>query len=487
MNYSEFKENLERLIDINVTDFLLGYSGGVDSHVLLFLMHQLRSLSPHVKLTAIHINHNLSHNSPAWVVHCQNICSQLEIPLLIFPIVLNLKKGMSLEEAARNERYRVFFDQMQSAETCLLTAHHQNDQAETVLIQLLRGAGPKGLAAMPQIQKFSHGKLIRPLLNVTRKEINHFAEQNKLNWINDESNQDFRFARNFLRDKITPILEDQWPSFGKSLSRSARHCAETSKLLEDLAEIDLNQLQNQSNSIDAGLFLKLSFSRQSNLLRYWIQKCRVRVPNESKLHAFIKMLQQAGVDKSPKIVWEGVELFKQRNQIYLLPKDNNSNIPVGFQEGGEARASSRSGAYIEYVSSEWQQQSQNLKGDGYSLKKIIWDLKGPLMLPNQLGILSVREHVLGGLDPAIRFKPLEVRFRSQGEKIQPVGSPYRKSLKKLFQEWNIPAWQRSQIPLLYLDGKLISVIGYCISQEIVATQGLGLEISWKKNNDHFDN
>ena len=447
MNYSEFKENLERLIDINVTDFLLGYSGGVDSHVLLFLMHQLRSLSPHVKLTAIHINHNLSHNSPAWVVHCQNICSQLEIPLLIFPIVLNLKKGMSLEEAARNERYRVFFDQMQSAETCLLTAHHQNDQAETVLIQLLRGAGPKGLAAMPQIQKFSDGKLIRPLLNVTRKEIYHFAEQNKLNWISDESNQDFRFTRNFLRDKITPILEDQWPSFGKSLSRSARHCAETSKLLEDLAEIDLNQLQNQSNSIDAGLFLKLSFSRQSNLLRYWIQKCRVRVPNESKLHAFIKMLQQAGVDKSPKIVWEGVELFKQRNQIYLLSKDYNSD----------------------------------------SQKKLIWNLEGPLTLPNQLGILSVREHVLGGLDPAIKSKSLEVGFRTPGEKIQPVGSPYRKSLKKLFQEWNIPAWQRSQIPLLYLDGKLISVIGYCISQEIVATQGLGLEISWKKNNDHFDN
>ena len=440
MNYSEFKENLEQLIDINVTDFLLGYSGGVDSHVLLFLMHQLRSLSPHVKLTAIHINHNLSHNSPAWVVHCQNICSQLEIPLLIFSVFLNLRKGMSLEEAARNERYRVFFDQIQSAETCLLTAHHQNDQAETVLIQLLRGAGPKGLAAMPQIQKFSHGKLIRPLLNVTRKEINHFAEQNKLNWISDESNQDFRFTRNFLRDKITPILEDQWPSFGKSLSRSARHCAETSKLLEDLAEIDLNQLQNQSNSIDAGLFLKLSFPRQSNLLRYWIQKRRVRVPNESKLHAFIKMLQQAGVDKSPKIVWEGVELFKQRNQIYLLSKDYNSD----------------------------------------SQKKLIWNLEGPLTLPNQLGILSVREHVLGGLDPAIRFKPLEVRFRSQGEKIQPVGSPYRKSLKKLFQEWNIPAWQRSQIPLLYLDGKLISVIGYCISQEIVATQGLGLEISWEK-------
>jgi len=215
----------------------VAYSGGLDSHVLLHALSGLASDYP-FSLKAIHIDHSLQLQSPAWADHCQQVCDGMSVPLTIRTLSIDQKKGESLEAVARDARYAALAECLPEGGLCM-TAQHRNDQTETLLLQLLRGAGVHGLAAMPASKNFSTGRLLRPLLHFSREDLLDYANRHRLVWIEDPSNQDNRFDRNFLRNEVLPVLRERWPGMDKSLSRSARHAASAATMLDDIASSDL--------------------------------------------------------------------------------------------------------------------------------------------------------------------------------------------------------------------------------------------------------
>ena len=397
--------------------FWIAYSGGIDSHVLLHLAAELQKTQPEFKLKAIHINHHISPNADAWALHCTAVCKALNIPLHIRDVHLTQRKELGLEAAARMERYRVF-SELLAENGVLLTGHNANDQAETLLLQLLRGAGPKGLAAMPAFKALGKAKLWRPLLDVPRCEIEAYAKENSLVWIEDESNFSEDYARNFLRLQIMPGLQEQWPGCLNTLARSAVHCAEASYLLEELAQEDLIKVQAaQPNQIYLSELKKLSVNRQANVLRYWFAQLGFAIPETKQLDELRHQLFDAKHDAQPLVCWSGVECRRFADCLYVM-------APL----------------------------------KALSKKCYLWPEERELLL-SEIGVLDVRriEQRLRKLE---NFeKRITIRFRVGGERCTLPGRKGTRELKKLFQEWKIPPWERDHLPLIYASNLLIELVG----------------------------
>lgn len=265
------------------TSYIIAYSGGIDSHVLLHLMHEYKKTHPHLHLYAVHINHQLNPASSSWASHCQKICDELHIPLSIETISVPFKPGDSLEENARNSRYDILKKYLDE-DTVLLTAHNQNDQAETFLLQALRGAGPKGLSAMPCKKKLGKSFLIRPLLSFTREKIEHYAKAHQLSWIEDTSNIDPRFRRNFLRHEIFPALQKMWPTVAENFSRSASLVAIQEKILNEYIQEDFKKIETDDpKKILLKELRAFSPEKQQLLLREWFFRNNMRMLNQKHL------------------------------------------------------------------------------------------------------------------------------------------------------------------------------------------------------------
>lgn len=432
-------------------NFLIAYSGGLDSHVLLHLMAQIRLDHPKIRLTAIHVNHQLSPHADNWMKHCQKICHELNIPLLTKTIAVKKTPQKSLEAEARNLRYQAFSAEL-TADTYLLTAHNQNDQAETLLLQLLRGTGLKGLAAMPTVIEFANSFLLRPLLNFSRAELQEYAEKNKLQWIEDESNLNINFDRNFIRHELMPLMQKRWPSAQETLSRTARHCGEAAALLSEFADADLKRIEgshrapsvsewvvfknkakapmvlclreHDKQKLNIHALLNFSLARQRNILREWLYQLAFPTPSEIKILQIQNEIITARADAKPLLKWEGTEIRRYQNYLYALKP-----LPV--------------------IDSHWEKN---------------WNLKTPLALPNNLGVLvAEKKRGAGYLKLSVNTQ-ITVRFRREGERCQPAGRVGSHPLKKLMQEWQIPPWQRDRIPLLYANETLIAVVGYCVCE-----------------------
>jgi tRNA(Ile)-lysidine synthase len=295
---------------------ILAYSGGLDSHVLL---HQLAN-NPNTrsKLHTVHIHHGLSPNADSWQAHCASVCKALSIPFTAIKINIDAQKGDSLEAVARKKRYAELA-KFVSEDIALLTAHHQDDQAETLLLQLLRGAGVKGLAAMPEEKKIGKGVLLRPLLGATRADLLAYAQDHSLEWIEDESNQHLGFNRNFLRKTIVPLLQKRWPSLSSTLARSSRHCAEASELLNEIAELDWQLCQGkEKNRMNILALQTLSLIRQKNVLRYWVQKNQLLAPNDIHIQKIITEVMGAGVNATPLLSWSNVTIRRFKDELYVV-------------------------------------------------------------------------------------------------------------------------------------------------------------------------
>lgn len=417
--------------------YWVAYSGGLDSHVLLHICSELRKTLP-LHLRAVYVNHHLSANANAWASHCATICHDLQLDFVQKNVSVSCANDQSPEEAARLARYQAFAELMAPCDF-LLTAHQQDDQAETVLLQLLRGAGPKGLAAMPAVKPFATGFHARPLLDFARADLKHYAEQQQLKWIEDESNFNIGYTRNFLRHEILPILKMRWPSVTKTLSRVAENCAEAQELLETMAAEDLRNI-----SLDEGIaiekLLNLPPARQRQVLRQWFCQLGFPIPSAVKMQQIQEHFLEADQDKLPHIIWGDVELRRFQNKLYAM-KCLSKHDPA---------------------------------------KTYTWDLRAPLVLPN-LGILEVSRTSGAGLRADITH--LDVRFRLGGERCQLPGRKGHHDLKKLFQQWQVPPWERDRIPLLYLDDKLVAVLGFFIDSRFAAkdSEEEGLSISIKSN------
>lgn len=407
-------------------NFWIAYSGGLDSHVLLHICARLQKECG-LTFKAIHVNHHLSPYAASWVKHCDAVCQSLDIDFISQSIHITLLQGDSLEAVARELRYKVFADYVNPGDI-LLTAQHQDDQAETVLIQLMRGAGPKGLSAMPKIKPFgiggTHG---RPLLNVSRKAIEIYAREYELQWIEDESNKNIDFSRNFLRHDILPLLKKRWPSIADTLSRVAEHCAETQYLLDESIKQYVNAAKC-GKGLSIAKLLTFSSAIQRQVLRLWFSELHFPIPSVVKMQQIQQSFLQAGQDKSPYISWGHVELRRYQNVLHVMKK-----------------------IFLHDEKKEYQ-----------------WDMNQPLLLPN-IGVLCSESKKGQGLKKN-SIKQLKVRFRRGGEFCQLPGREFHHDLKKLFQQWSVPPWERTRVPLLFLEDKLIAVVGYFINEAFAARE-----------------
>ncbi len=402
--------------------YWIAYSGGLDSHVLLSAMAALKGMMAGVEVRAVHVNHSLSSQAKEWALHCQNVCEELQISCQQLVVDAHPEKGESPEAAARNARYQVIAQCIEEGD-CLLTAHHQDDQAETLLLQLLRGSGMQGLAAMPVQTSFSQGQLARPLLSFSRQQLREYAEQHQLNWIEDPSNAETDFDRNYLRHEIMPLLQIRWPSASKVISRSAGHHAESSKLLNVLAEQDYRAATgHQQGTLSISFIKQLDVARQRLLLRYWISQLKLPMPASIHIEHILHDAVNSAPDAVPCISWPGGEVRRYQGDLYAM-------LPL-----------ERFDASLE----------------------MLWHLDSPLKLPQNSGYLIAKRVQGKGLDCDIT--QVTVRFRQGGESCRPAGSNCSKSLKKLFQEKNIQPWLRDRVPLLYVENQLAVVVGICICE-----------------------
>jgi tRNA(Ile)-lysidine synthase len=406
--------------------YWVAYSGGLDSHVLLHLLIRLRSFYP-LKLHVLHINHSLSANASSWTKHCEAICGDLQVDFTVQIIDAKADTGDSPEEIARERRYAVFAGRLKQNDL-LLTAHHQDDQAETLLLQLIRGAGPKGLAAMPVCKKLGLGFQVRPLLSFSRQDLQTYAQENNLQWIEDESNVNTNFSRNFVRHDIMPLLAKRWPQVAATFSRSALHCAEAQQLLEEMAQQDWVATKG---SVDGTLLvsrlLALSFARQRQLIRYWLQQKNYALPGKLKMQHILQDMLLAAEDKTPCVTWKNIELRRYQDDLYAM-----QSLPAHDQ--GQI---------------------------------IPWDQQADLKI-NSRGIL--RASLTDGCGLRTNLSDITIRFRQGGEVCQLPNRSNHHSLKNLLWEWNILPWERDRIPLIYVADKLAAIAGYFIADEFAASQ-----------------
>lgn len=431
LNTAYLQQQLNRLPLLS--HYHVAFSGGRDSHVLLHLLAGLRQQLPGLNISAIHIHHGLQEQADNWAEHCKKTGDDLNIGVQIIHVTVE-KRG-SIEAAARSARYKAFNEIIQPGEGLLL-AHHLDDQAETLLLQLFRGSGVAGLSAMPAVTTFAEGWLLRPLLDVPRKLIEAYGDTHNLRWIEDPSNLDTSFDRNYLRHSILPELSQRWPSLTNTLSRAASHQAEAAALLDVLAEQDYQECKGSHQklkTLSVSSLMKLDAGRQRNLLRYWFrQVCHLPLPDTRHILRIQSEVLTASRDATPLVEWQGVELRRYRNELYA--KDN-----------------SREQSFREAYMSQYP-----------------WDLLGPFLLPD--GSMLLPEQTTGiGMKASLMGKGnIRVGFRKGGEKCRPAGRRHHHALKKLMQEWGVPPWMREQVPLIFVGDEIAQVVGFCLCEPFQA-------------------
>ncbi|MHC8385775.1 tRNA lysidine(34) synthetase TilS [Pseudomonas sp. LB3P14] len=394
----------------NATTWRIAFSGGLDSTVLLHLLAHLAKTESLPALNAIHVHHGLQAVADAWPDHCQSVCDALGVPLQV--VRVQVQPGASLERAARDARYAAFIEATQANEV-LMTAQHRDDQAETLLFRMLRGAGVRGLSGMPRQRPLGKGQLLRPLLDVTRAELEAYAAEHRLSWIEDPSNQDRQFSRNYLRHQVFPVLTERWPQALATMARSVAHLSEAQGLLDELAQIDLTDASTANDfdwlglpSLELAALEMLSAARQRNALSHWLEPL-TRLPDSDH--------------------WSGWEDLRDAT---------GDARPIWRLADGELH---RAGGRIWWLSGSWLRTPPAVGN---------WpDPSLSLGLPDNGGIT---------LTGQIPDGPLHIRYREGGEVMSLPGRGHR-DLKRLLNESGVPGFARGRLPLLYRGEQLLAV------------------------------
>lgn len=419
--------------------FVVAFSGGLDSTVLVDLARRALPRVAGASLLALHIDHGWHPGSGAWARRCLETAGDLGVRCELHTIDAAAAPGESPEAAARVARYSALAAALGQGDV-LLTAHHADDQLETVLLQLARGAGPAGLAAMPALAPFARGWHWRPLLQQTRLELEYYAERAGLRAIADPANLDQRYDRSFLRAQVVPLLRERWPGIARAVGRSARHSAEAAALLDEMAARDLLNARAGAAHLDARRVGCLAPARQANLLRHWIALLGLPTPTAAQLQRACKDLLGSRYDAEPCVRWPGVELRRYRNLLYALPA-------------------------LEDVPRDW--DAAFAPGQA-------------LQLPAGLGVLTSVPARGAGIALARLSDSMRVGFRAGGEALRPVGSAHTRALRKLYQEQGVVPWMRSRIPLLRVGTTLVAVGNLWVASAFAAAPGEpGAEIHWR--------
>lgn len=390
---------------------VLGLSGGVDSVVLLDLLVQLQT-PLQFRLSAIHVNHQLSPHAADWAAFCASLCQTRCVQLEIVPVTVARFSGDSLEAAARAARHEAL---SRSSADHIILAHHLDDQAETLLLQLLRGCGVEGASAMAEENR----RLLRPLLDISRSALIEYASQHDLDWVEDESNQDTRFDRNFLRHSLLPILEQRFPAYRETLSRASRNFAESARLQQELARQDAaGAIREGRLSIHA--ITSLSVHRAKNLLRYFLKQQGIAAPSAVRLEEMLRQLVSAKRDAQVSIPLGIFELRRFLGQAWIIPSADPPRLDSRCSwQGEEEVALAEFGGVLRFCS---------VSGQGISRARLLQE-------------------------------KVSIRIRQGGERMQPDCMRPRRSLKHLLQESGVPPWERRKIPLLFSGENLVAAIG----------------------------
>lgn len=388
----------------------IALSGGLDSSVLLHLLASLGQTEALPPLSAIHIHHGLQASADVWPAHCQAVCDALGVPLLIQSV--QVRPGASLERTARDARYAAFKAVLGAGEV-LLAAQHRDDQAETLLFRLLRGAGVTGLAAMPPSRPLGAGHLLRPLLNCSRAELQAYAAEHQLLWVEDSSNLDNRFSRNYLRHQVMPVLATRWPQVAANMTRTAGHLSEAAQLLDELAQQDLQSARTPCafdwlnlQSLALAPLRDLSEARQRNALRYWLRDLTLMPDTEH--WAGWRSLRDAASDAAP--VWR-------------------------LATGAVHRADQR----LWWLAGDWLQAPAAPETPLRAQQTLVLPGNGSAYIDGQL--------------PAGEWR---LAYRQGGELLNLAGRGHR-DLKRLLNERQVPVFARGRLPLLLCSGEVRAV------------------------------
>ncbi len=378
--------------------YLVAFSGGLDSTVLLHALSRRADAAAGWQIRAVHVNHGLQPAAGDWAAHCARCCAAWSVPLRV------LAPGQSppaanLEAWAREQRYALLQQELLSGEV-VLTAHHQRDQAETLLLNLLRGSGPPGLAAMPLERTLGRGRLLRPLLQVAHGEIEAYAQAHQLSWIEDPSNAARNFDRNFLRHDILPRLRQRFPAAERNLARSARLIGEAQRL--SAAPQLLQALTRADGGLDLLGLARLPEATRNTLLLAWLRGQGLPAPRHRMLEQIWQQFLHAAADREPCVRWPGAQLRRYRNGLFALPTQPHTAAP-NWQVSGVGRRSWPYGGMVH------------------------WQVQGSAVITTPQG----------------------------GEKILLHG--HRRRLKQLFQQTGVPPWERRRTPLLFIGGELYAV------------------------------
>ncbi|MCY3415769.1 tRNA lysidine(34) synthetase TilS [Citrobacter freundii] len=419
---------------LNSQSILVAFSGGLDSTVLLHQLVQWRAQHPEVALRAIHIHHGLSPHADSWVQHCESVCMQWQVPLVVERVHLE-DDGLGIEAQARRARYQAFAQTLLPGEV-LMTAQHLDDQCETFLLALKRGSGPAGLSAMGENSPFAGTQLIRPLLAQTREALEAWARQHELCWIEDESNQDDTYDRNFLRLRVTPLLQQRWPHFAQAVARSAALCAEQESLLDELLASDLADCITAHGTLLLVPLMMMSDVRRAALLRRWLAGLNAPMPSRDGLERIWQEVALAREDASPCFRLGEYEVRRYQSQLW----------------------------WVKSV-------------DGQSETVLPWlEWKTPLALPAGLG--SVQLISAGELRMPQADEAVSIRFKAPGL-LHIVGRNGGRKLKKIWQEQGIPPWRRDTTPLLFYGETLIAAAGVFVTREGAAEDEEGVSLVWR--------
>lgn len=409
--------------------YCVAYSGGMDSTVLLHLAHAARLPG----LSAIHIHHGLQASADDWAAQCQAQCAALGLPLQVLRVQVDAQHPQGPEAAAREARYTALRTQLPEG-AVLLTAHHAGDQAETILLRLLRGTGVEGLAAMAMMSTFGAQTLWRPLLRTSHEALVDYAEQHQLRWIEDPHNRDPRYARSWLRAQIMPVLHSRWPDADTQLARAADHAADATLLLTRLADGLLLKLQGENGGLSVSGLLQLDAAERRLVLRHWLQQQGLPPPFAQTLQQLETDVLPAGPTAMPLLRWPGAEFRRYRDQLFA-------------------------GRTLQALA------------DDLCLD---WDGLAPLALPAGLGELSTDTP-----------QPMQVRFNVPGLRIRLAGASHSRSLKQLSQENAVPPWWRSRLPIIFVDRTVVSIAGHWNTRGAPALrwraqESWGLPASWHR-------
>jgi tRNA(Ile)-lysidine synthase len=414
-------------------ELCVAFSGGADSTALLAALSALRRTAR--ALRAVHVDHGLHPDSPRWAARAVELARVLRVPCEVLEARVVRARGESPEARARSARYRLLAGVLRPGEV-LLTAHHEDDQLETVLLMLLRGAGVAGLAAMPELAPFACGFLARPLLTRSRAELEAFVREAGLAFLEDPSNLDERLDRNFLRRRVLPVIRERWPGAAATVGRTARHAAEAQWLLESLAQADLGRARH-GESLAASALRALAPARRRNALRFWIASRGFSAPPTTRLAEIAGPLLAARADAQPSIEWPGVRVERQAGLLTLHP----TGPAGGAGEGGSAPP-----------------------------REIAWGWHAAPVcpLPGDLGQIELKADAHGPLNLAALPARLTIRWRRGGERLAIGAGRPRRTLKSLLRESQLPPAQRARLPLVYSGARLIAVADLWLDESVQA-------------------